>query len=187
MALTDDAHALISEHFIDKTTSLAVDATCGNGHDTIFLCSLGFQKVVGFDVQTKAIEATRQRIENANINGVELILDSHQQLANYVESNIDCAMFNFGYLPSANKSVTTLPASSVSAISSACSLLSNKGIISLMCYPGTETGKKETQAIEQYLNTLASPWLVSTHLASSPKPTAPVLFLIRQDPTLALD
>ena len=39
-----------------KSGDLAIDATCGNGHDTLFLS--GFCTVIGLDIQTKAIQQT---------------------------------------------------------------------------------------------------------------------------------
>ena len=67
MALTRLAHQLIKEHFESSGANrgLAVDATCGNGFDTEFLCRLGFKQVIGFDIQARAIEITRHRLESA--------------------------------------------------------------------------------------------------------------------------
>ena len=97
-------------------------------------------------------------------------------MSKHINSSIDCAMFNFGYLPTGEKSITTEQESSLTAIKSACEKLSDTGLISLMCYPGHPSGKLETESIRAFLNSLDNQWKVNTHLAVSPKPTAPILF-----------
>ena len=45
----------------------AVDATMGNGHDTLFLCQLVGEggRVYAFDVQAQAVESTKKRLTEA--------------------------------------------------------------------------------------------------------------------------
>ena len=176
MALTDDAHQLIRDHFLHKEKRLAVDATCGNGFDTQFLAELGFIKVVGFDIQKAAIEACAQQIKHKT---VELVLAGHQTMERYIDAEVDCVMFNFGYLPSGDKTLTTNADNSVDAILAATRLLSNNGLISLMCYPGHPSGALETQSIQECLTSLKEQWVVETHLAVSPKPSAPILYILK--------
>lgn len=179
MSLTDDAHALITEHVNNTTKNLAIDATCGNGHDTLFLADLGFKKVIGMDVQACAIKSSEERIKDKLT--VTLIHDSHINLAKYGSSKAECIMFNFGYLPSGNKDLTTQPETSLIAINAGLSKLSDDGLMTLMCYPGHPQGKKETQLIKDLLASLDKEnWHYETHLAVSPKPTAPILFSIKK-------
>ncbi len=180
MALTDDAHRLISEHFTDRPTKLAIDATCGNGFDTQFLIELGFSKVISFDVQEVAIKATANRLKQLGLNNAELVLSSHELIHHHVNAEVDCVMFNFGYLPSGDKTITTDANSSLKAISIACELLSPSGIITLMCYPGHSAGAIEAKAITHWFDTLGKGWSVETHLAVSPKVTAPILYLLKR-------
>ena len=44
-----------------------LDATCGNGHDTLFLCKLAGPggRVLGLDIQPRAVEATNARLAAA--------------------------------------------------------------------------------------------------------------------------
>lgn len=44
-----------------------VDATLGNGHDTLMLCELVGEtgRVIGFDIQPDAVERTRERLADA--------------------------------------------------------------------------------------------------------------------------
>ncbi len=187
MALTRLAHQLVREHFSDKPKGLAIDATCGNGHDTEFLAKLGFQNVIGFDVQATAIENTRSRLHAAGCVNVNLVQRGHEHLKDHVSNELSCAMFNFGYLPNADKSITTMSKTSVMALSSALSLLTPQGLICLICYPGHEEGALETKAIQNWLRELPQDksasqreWQVKQYLSNNPKPEAPILYTIIQ-------
>ena len=79
---------------------LCVDATCGNGGDTAFLCRLAGPegRVLGFDIQPEAITSTRARLKKQSLTA-ELICDSHANLLQYVRpGTADIVMFNFGWL-----------------------------------------------------------------------------------------
>ena len=177
MALTQRAHELIQIHFTNKPTCTAIDATCGNGHDTEFLCRLGFKNVIGFDIQEQAINASKLRIKQAKLNA-QFIHTGHENMSQHISEELDCVMFNFGYLPKANKDLTTKSDTSIRAITAALDNLSKTGLISLMCYPGHAEGAIETDAIKTLLKSLDHHWDVQHHLARSPKPTAPTLYII---------
>jgi len=185
MALTQRTHELIRSHFTKSRKKIAVDATCGNGHDTEFLCSLGFDKVFGFDIQLQAINATKQRISQQGLSAT-LIHSGHEYINAHLNEEVDCAMFNFGYLPSADKSITTTSSTSIQALKAVSHMLSATGLITLMCYPGHPEGSIETTEIKSWLGTLDSSWLVEEHLAKSPKPTAPILFTVSRQPLIDL-
>ena len=180
MALTDDTHHLIRNHFADKPREVAIDATCGNGNDTQFLSELGFARVIAFDIQQVAIDNSTDRILREGLTGVEHVLAGHQDMQQHVNSEVDCVMFNFGYLPNGDKTLTTSAENSVAAILAATALLSDTGLISLMCYPGHPAGAIETEAIIDCLKKLNRNWQVGTHLAVSPRPTAPILYTLKQ-------
>lgn len=79
---------------------LCIDATCGNGGDTAFLCRLAGPegRVLGFDIQPEAITSTRARLKKQGLTA-ELICDSHANLLQYVRpGTADIVMFNFGWL-----------------------------------------------------------------------------------------
>ena len=79
-----------------------VDATCGNGNDTVFLAQLVGERgrVFGFDIQDAAIENTAGKLEELKLlKRVTLIKDGHENMGNYVNENIKAVMFNLGYLP----------------------------------------------------------------------------------------
>lgn len=189
MAITDKAHALIKDHlrnhFNGADMQLAIDATCGNGHDTLFLLELGFKKVLAFDIQQSALDATKQKLNEhkhkQQKSSYQLILDGHENMSGYIEQAVDCIMFNFGYLPTADKNLTTQAHTSLKAIQAAMNALSEDGLITLLCYPGHPAGKIETDQITAFLESVDSNWKTTTHLASAPKPTAPILFTINKN------
>lgn len=149
------AQHLIAERV--KSGDTVVDATCGNGNDTIFLANLVGPngKVFGFDIQVEAISATNKKVEENNFtSSVECINDSHENILSYVTKPIAAAMFNLGYLPGSDKEVITKSSSTVKALKAIFDLLSVGGIVTLVVY--TEHDKcQEAQSIEDYLQTLS--------------------------------
>ena len=93
---------------IDKN-SIVVDATAGNGNDTLFLAKTSAKKVYAFDIQQLAIENTTNLIKEAElIHKCEIILDSHFEFDKYIDEKIRAVVFNLGYLPNADHEITTL-------------------------------------------------------------------------------
>lgn len=133
-----------------------VDATAGNGNDTEFLAKLvgDSGSVVAFDIQQAALDATAERLGELN-NHVELILDSHAKVDQYVKKPIGGAMFNLGYLPYSNDlTVVTKPHSTIEAIHKLLGLLKKGGIITISVYDGHEGGPEERDALTTYVKSL---------------------------------
>lgn len=134
-----------------------VDATAGNGHDTLFLADLVGENghVYAFDVQTEAIQATMEKLEQANLNArATVIHDGHEHVAKYVQSEISAAIFNLGYLPGSNHEIVTRGISTVQAIESLLQLLKVGGLIVLVVYHGHEGGKEEKDALMTFVQQL---------------------------------
>ena len=131
---------------------IVVDATMGNGHDTLFLAKLAKQ-VFAFDIQEQALEKTRQRIQEASFTNVELILQGHETVDQYV-SEVKAAIFNLGYLPSADKSIITQPQTTIEALEKLCQMLVKGGRIAIMIYYGHEGGDIERDAVMDYVSQL---------------------------------
>ncbi len=140
-----------------KEGDTAVDATCGNGHDTLFLAKkIGKTgRVFSFDIQAKAInETTQLLIENGLNNRVIILQQDHSKMDEYVPCGVRAVMFNLGYLPGSDKNVVTLPATTLAAIENGLHLLKKRGILTCVLYPGHETGKKESLQVENFCNSL---------------------------------
>ncbi|MBB5148134.1 16S rRNA C1402 N4-methylase RsmH [Ureibacillus thermosphaericus] len=136
---------------------IAVDATAGNGHDTLFLANLvgetGF--VYAFDIQQQAVDVTIQRLkENGLEHRARVILDGHEQLSKYVQEEVAGAIFNLGYLPGGNHDIITKGETTISAIEQLLSLLKIGGIIVLVIYHGHEGGKEERDAVIEFVKSL---------------------------------
>ena len=127
---------------------LCVDATCGNGGDTAFLCRLAGPegRVLGFDIQPEAITSTRARLEKQGLTA-ELICDSHANLLQYVRpGTADIVMFNFGWLPGADHEVHSTADGSLPALQAALDALKPRGVLAAVLYSGQVIGDSEKQA-----------------------------------------
>lgn len=145
------SHDFLAE-VLDKE-AIAVDATMGNGNDTAFLAGLA-KEVYAFDIQEQALVKTRERLEGAGIDNAQLILDGHQHVDQYVSEPIRAAIFNLGYLPSADKSVITKPDTTLVAIEKILDRLEVGGRLALMIYYGHAGGDQEKDAVLDYVSQL---------------------------------
>ena len=144
------AHAFLEEVVTDE--DIVVDATMGNGHDTLFLARLA-KKVYAFDIQEQAIKQTTKRLAEAKLDNVELFLTGHENVDQYVES-IKAAIFNLGYLPSADKTVITQPHTTIQALEKLCQRLVTGGRIAIMVYYGHAGGDVERDAVLDFVSQL---------------------------------
>ena len=144
------AHDFLAQVITKDDT--VVDATMGNGHDTLFLAKLAKQ-VYAFDIQEQALEKTNQRLQAAGLTNVQLILQGHETVDQFV-SELKAAIFNLGYLPSADKSIITRPQTTIEAIEKLCNRLVKGGRIAIMIYYGHEGGDLEKDAVLNYVSQL---------------------------------
>lgn len=147
--ITELSHKLILEA---EQTNLAVDMTSGRGNDTLFLAKR-FKKVISFDIQQEAIDATTAILKTNNIDNVTLIRDSHANLISYVKEKVDLAIYNLGYLPSGNKDVKTESSSTIASLTSALEILNSNGLIIIVLYPHNP---EETNAVIDFTVKLSS-------------------------------
>ena len=144
----------ILKEVIDKN-SIVIDATCGNGNDTLFLAQSAAKKVYAFDIQQQAIDSTLKLLQtNSCLEKCEVILDSHSNFDNYISEPIKAVVFNLGYLPNADHSITTLADTTLLAIDKFLTNLEINGRIVIVVYWGHENGKIEKQALLNHLTKL---------------------------------
>lgn len=161
-----------------------VDATVGNGHDTLFLaeCVGAAGQVYGFDVQTAALAATRARLTARNVAArIELFAADHARMAEYlprdVYHRIKAVMFNLGYLPGSDKRVITRSASTLAALQTASEWLAPGGVMTIVAYPGHAGGDKETQTVSDWFATRnTAVWIGQILQTAHTSPRAPRLF-----------
>ena len=141
---------------------IAVDATAGNGHDTLFLAQLvgddGF--VYAFDVQKQAVDATLHRLlDNALEHRALVLKDGHENVEKYVNKPVAGAIFNLGYLPGSDHEVITRPNTTIQALESLLKLLKVGGIIVLVIYHGHEGGKEERDEVIRFVSELPQKYI----------------------------
>lgn len=131
-----------------------IDATLGNGNDSLLLLEIieakGF--LYGFDIQSEAVDSTTARLRASNISNFQLFCQSHEHMDQFVKAPVQGIVFNLGYLPSGNKSCTTVWESTQAAINKGMELLLPNGFISVMTYPGHESGCEEDEALQGYFS-----------------------------------
>lgn len=132
-----------------KEQTTIIDGTCGNGNDSLYLAQqYPNSQIIGFDVQQLAIENSQKRC--ANCPNVEFILDSHSNVDTYVQGNVSLAIFNLGYLPRGDETITTSADSTICAIEKILELLNVGGGIIITLYRG-HSNLRETEAVLSYL------------------------------------
>ncbi len=150
----------VNKIFIEKIVQdgdCVIDATMGNGYDTIYLGNLVGEsgKVYAFDVQEEAIKSTMKKVKKNDMTSrVELIHDGHQNINKYVKDEVSCVVFNLGYLPRAKHNVITKPDTTLEAIKQSLEILKPNGVISIAAYIGHEGGLEEKDYVCRYLESL---------------------------------
>lgn len=171
----------ISTHI--KEGGTVVDFTMGNGYDTLWLSrAVGENgKVYAFDIQQAALDSTAAMLEREGAaKNYTLILDSHHNVKNYVKEPICAGLFNLGYLPGGDKTITTLHETSLAAISAGIDLLDADGAILCAVYPGHAEGTLEGELIEEMLSKLDRKKICATKFKIVNSPTSPFFFLIEK-------
>ncbi|MPM18542.1 hypothetical protein SDC9_64954 [bioreactor metagenome] len=162
----------------------AVDATAGNGWDSLFLAvnTPDDAIIYSFDIQKSALVKTRDLLDNHKVlNKVKLIEDNHVNITHHIADQVDFAMFNLGYLPGGGHNITTQAATTTKSVKETLRLLSKGGFITIIAYPGHESGKIEFEEVKKLLSTLptrmfaVNSW-VSVNAANKP----PILYVIEK-------
>ena len=182
LRLTELAHQQVAA--VLKPGELAIDATAGNGHDTLFLVAQVGQtgRVIAIDIQPAAIQRTAERLQEQGFSNVTLIQRCHGDLLEIVPASdhgrVGAVMFNLGYLPHGDKSVMTRTGTSLLAIAAALEIVRPSGIVSILAYPGHSGGDDESSAVVQFVSSLdVSKFTVSKTQATSDA-TSPILIQV---------
>ena len=157
MRLTEKVHTILTNHL--QQGDQAIDATAGNGYDTLFLAEqVGSSgKVTAIDIQDCAIRSTREKLESTGlIDRVKLVTDDHATaLGKLIEANrekIAAITFNLGYLPGSDKSIQTETESTEEALAASIQLLSPGGYLCVTAYRGHSGGTSEAEAVEAFMS-----------------------------------
>ncbi len=139
--------------------SRVIDATLGNGYDTLWLSELVGDEghVYGFDIQQAAVDHTKERLEKAGTaHRVSLFCTGHQNVKEYVDAEVDAAVFNLGWLPGSDRSIRTQRETTLKAVEGCLELLKEGGLLTICAYPGHEEGMEELKALIEWAGALDS-------------------------------
>ena len=186
LSLVQQAHRVIAE--VLRPGDIAIDATAGNGHDTLFLanCVGGVGKVYGFDIQQQALDSVWQRLDAAGASGqVSLYHAGHEVMAmllpESVAARVKAVMFNLGYLPGGDKQRTTATSTTLAALQASLSLLAPGGVISLLAYTGHPGGREEAERVKAWATRLPQDlFTVVIELPPAQRDNAPEWVVIRR-------
>jgi len=186
MHFTVEAQKIVAQHL--QPGCVAIDATAGNGHDTFFLANTvgPHGKVYAIDIQAHAIERLEQTLSQMKLSDrVELYAADHaiieQVVAPKCSGSIDCVMFNLGYLPHSDKSITTHRASTLRAVEGAYRLLKPGGMMTVLVYVGHPGGRDEADGVASWIESHAKDLRVD-RIQDASNPQSPILWVIRKQP-----
>ncbi len=152
---------------------LAVDGTCGNGHDTRCLARVcaalrpgGNWQVLACDIQSAALENTRRRLDG-NFEQVRLICGGHEHLDASLPGApvlFAAALYNLGFLPGSDKRAITRPETTLASLDICREHLVHGGILGVHCYGGHPGGLDEMRAVEDWCRALpCASWTVAQY------------------------
>ncbi|MBQ9157165.1 MAG: class I SAM-dependent methyltransferase [Eubacterium sp.] len=133
--------------------------------------------ITAMDIQEEAIRQTAERLRKNNVSrqvdfvnfkpvmipelsdelkqeppvgyaSIQLICDSHENLNRYLpDKSQDLILFNLGYLPGGDHTLSTKAESTVTALNQSLQLLTPGGLLSVMIYSGGDSGFEEKEAV----------------------------------------
>ncbi len=182
MRATELAHLAIRRSV--NPGDCAIDATVGNGHDTLFLAELvgPSGRVFGFDVQETALASAAEKL--GGLPQVRLVHAGHETLAEHLAANdrdrLAAAMFNLGYMPGGPKDIVTRPETTLSALRQALDHLKINGVVTLVLYPGHPGGAEEADAVRSLALGLPPAFTAHRHAPAHTVRPAPELIVIER-------
>ena len=154
-----NAYKIIAKEYL-KPGMTVIDATCGNGNDSLFLKQQisDSGRLYAIDIQREAVEQTRSLLSS---NGYEesdrlIIKQCSHEIFDFLGSDeqIDLVIYNLGYLPKGDKKMTTHFETTLKSISSAMTCIKPGGLIFILCYRGHVEGEEEFHHIDSFLTQL---------------------------------
>lgn len=156
LSLVKEVHLRLSN--VIEAGDLCLDATAGNGLDTLFLAQhVGSTGTVhALDVQDEALRMTRRLLEQHGVSErMTTHLSCHSQMDLVLPRSehglIRATTFNLGYLPKGDKTIITERKSTLTALGMAYDWLRVGGILSVLCYRGHAGGKEEEEGVQKLI------------------------------------
>lgn len=140
-----------------KNGDCVIDATCGNGYDTLFLARQVSPKgkVYALDIQDQALENTKELLQqNQLLEFCQIIKLNHALIGEYFTESIQAITFNLGFLPRSDHRIITTPPTTIAAIKGGLNLLTKGGLISVVAYSAHLGGTQERNSIFDFLTSI---------------------------------
>ena len=187
--LTKIAHQYLQS--VLRSGDLAIDATAGNGYDSV-ACAQCIQpggQLHYIYCQATAIKATEQRlthIPSLHCRLVPHVGDHAEVLASlhtdYAEQ-AKAIIFNLGYLPGSDKSIQTQPQTTLRALQSAQQLLHPTGLLLVTAYRGHPGGQEEADCVGKWMQeAIQSGGHTNCHSPDHTRATPPQLWCYSRQP-----
>jgi Putative rRNA methylase len=183
IANTALAHSLWAS-VLRPSIDSAIDATCGNGYDSVVIAKMLFpttgdtdadfdsdsqSQLLCIDIQQQACDNTTQRLADAlgiqndrMKHHVQVLQTSHAPLPRPNDSSsVGLVVYNLGWLPNSAKEYITLMDSTLSSLVDAFLLVRVGGMVSVMTYP--KSNWREDVAVRALLECVA---LLSSNVLS---------------------
>jgi tRNA A58 N-methylase Trm61 len=161
-----------------------IDATVGNGYDTLFLAELVGDNglVYGFDIQKEAVQFTRERLKASGMDKrVRLVCDGHERMDRYITGMVKAAVFNLGYLPGGCHRITTLTDTTLTAVNKSLEMLLPGGIVVIAVYCGHSEGQREENVLREFVSGLdAHSYMAVSVRTENQKNNPPVLYVVQR-------
>lgn len=139
----------------------AVDATAGNGHDTVWLAErVGpHGRILACDIQSRALTITRERLAARGLTErVSLVRGDHGELATVLPRDwfgrVRAILYNLGGLQSGDPTVRTRPETTLKSFASALGCIASGGRLTAIIHPVDRPGREEEQAIQDWITGL---------------------------------
>jgi ubiquinone/menaquinone biosynthesis C-methylase UbiE len=171
-----DSHLDLAHSYWRKIVtpgSAVIDATCGNGNDTLVLAKLCLTADQGtlfaMDIQPQAIQKTRAALERSLdplvFQRIQFLTGCHSHFPSDLRNqSISLIVYNLGYLPGSDKSIKTSESTTLVSLKTALRLMKPGGMISVTCYPGHPEGLTEQKKILIWSESLSpKEWSVCHH------------------------
>jgi hypothetical protein len=181
------SHLALAQYYWKQTVqpgSIAIDATCGNGHDSLFLAKTILTPASGYlyslDIQSRALQQThsllKKNLAYELLSRIEMRLQCHTTISN-ICSSVDLVVYNLGYLPGGDHNITTSTRTTLQSLEQAFILAQ---AISIIVYPGHPEGKREKESVLKLVRSLPSSAYQVCHHDWILKNNSPILLWVKK-------
>ncbi|XP_020425940.1 uncharacterized protein LOC18767956 isoform X2 [Prunus persica] len=166
-----------------------IDATCGNGHDTLAMLKMVADEsckgsVYGLDVQEAALQKTSSLLEESvgpsEKELIKLFSKCHSKMDEVLpkDTSVRLVAFNLGYLPGGDKTIITQSETTLKALEVAKSIMVPGGLISIVVYVGHPGGWEELKTIRDFISKLSVEKWICYEFQTVDRSWSPILIFL---------